>query len=265
MPVMDGLEMLEKIRKIDSNSLFIIISTLDAPKYTLQALRLKANDYLVKPLLSKDLLTMLAKYARILENRTKDREILGMIYNRTLGMKILNRVDLVGKIVDRLMLETEQVIPPPDRLGIHLGLVEMLTNAIEHGNLEITYEEKSQAMEVSLHQWNELVNQRCLAPDYAGRLVDLEFHLSKDRCDWLITDQGPGFDWKKIPDSTDSANLLATHGRGILLTSLRFNEITYLGNGNQVRLVKHLSAETALPNLGAIDGAGEKTLSMPRD
>jgi CheY-like chemotaxis protein len=35
-------------------------------------------------------------------------------------------------------------------------------------------------------------------------------------------------------------NLLASHGRGILLTTLQFNEVTYLGNGKQVRLVKLL-------------------------
>jgi len=155
MPVMDGLEMLDKVRRIDSNTLFIIVSTLDAPKYILQALRLKANDYLVKPVMGKDLLILLAKYSLILASRTKDREILGMIYNRALGIKIDNRLELVGKIVDRLMLETEHVISPHDRLGVHLGLAEMLTNAIEHGNLEITYDEKSQAMDATDFPWKE--------------------------------------------------------------------------------------------------------------
>ncbi|MFZ2955723.1 MAG: response regulator [Candidatus Ozemobacteraceae bacterium] len=238
MPVMDGLEMLEKIRKIDSNSLFIIISTLDTPKYTLQALRLKANDYLVKPVMGKDLLALLHKYSGILENRTKDREVLGMIYKRTLGMKMASCLPLVGKVVDRLMLETDHLISPPDRLGVHLGLVEMLINAIEHGNLEITNEEKSQALDGPHSQWDELVNRRFQVPGHADRLVDIEFNMTKDRCEWLITDQGPGFDWKNIPDPKDPANLPASHGRGILLTTLQFSEVTYLGKGNQVRLVK---------------------------
>lgn len=241
MPVMDGLELLEKIRRTDSNVLFIIISTLDAPKYTLQALRLKANDYLVKPFIGKNLLALLGKYADILANRTKDREVLGMIFSRALNMKIANRLDLVSKIADRLMLETEQIISPAERLGTHLGLVEMLTNSIEHGNLEITYPEKSQALDGATNQWQELLSRRCLSPDFADRLVDLEFHLTKDRCEWLITDQGPGFDWMTLPDPKDPENLLASHGRGILLANLRFDEVTYLGKGNQVRLVKQAS------------------------
>ena len=241
MPVMNGLEMLEKIRNLDANSLFIIISTLDSPEYILQALRLKANDYLVKPALGKKLTDLVDKYAAIIAGRTKTREVLGMIYCMTLGMKIGNDLGIVSKIVDRLMLETEQVIAPSDRIGVHLGLVEMLTNSIEHGNLEISYEEKSLAMEGTVQQWKEFLQQRYNNPIYASREVCLEYQLGKDSCEWLITDQGPGFDWKSIPDPANPENLLSSHGRGVMLATLQFDEITYIGKGNQVRLVKRLS------------------------
>lgn len=241
MPVMNGLELLEKIRIFDSNTLFIVVSTLDSPEYILQALRLKANDYIVKPFAAKEMLAMLEKYSGILASRTKNREVLGLIDNMVLKMRVGNRLDLVGKIVDRLMIETEQVISQADRFGVHLGLVEMIVNAIEHGNLEITYDEKSQAMEGSHRQWDDLVNNRCMASEYADRLINLDFSMTKDRCEWLITDQGPGFDWKKIPDASDPENLTASHGRGILLTTMQFDEVTYIGKGNQVRLVKNLS------------------------
>ena len=241
MPNMDGLEMLEKIRRIDSNALVIISSALDSPQYTLKALRLKANDYLVKPIMEKDILALLAKYSGILEHRTQTREVYGLIYQRDLGMKIFNQLDLVGKIVDRLMLETEHALPGPDRLGIHLGLVEMLTNAIEHGNLEITYDEKTEALEGAPKDLPTLIETRSNTSPYKDRHVNLEFHMNKERCEWLITDQGPGFDWKNLPDPNDPANLLALHGRGIMLTRLQFDECSYLGSGNQVRLLKRIS------------------------
>lgn len=241
MPVMTGLEMLEKIRNIDANSLFIIISTLDSPEFILQALRLKANDYLVKPALGKKLTDLIDKYATIIAGRTKTREVLGMIYSMTLGMKIGNDLGLVSKIVDRLMFETEQVIAAKDRIGVHLGLFEMLTNSIEHGSLEISYEEKSDAMESEVQTWKSFLQQRYQNPLYASREVCLEYLLGEDRCEWLITDQGPGFDWKSIPDPANPENLLASHGRGVMLAALQFDEITYIGKGNQVRLVKKLT------------------------
>ncbi|HAE40213.1 MAG TPA: hypothetical protein DCG57_16505 [Candidatus Riflebacteria bacterium] len=241
MPVMTGLEMLEKIRNIDTDSLFIIISTLDSPEYILQALRLKANDYLIKPALGKKLTDLLDKYGAIIAGRTKCREVLGMIDSMTLSMKIGNDLGLVSKIVDRLMLETEQVIAPNDRIGVHLGLFEMLTNSIEHGSLEITYEEKSAAMESEVQTWKSFLQQRYQNPLYASREVCLEFQLGKECCEWLITDQGPGFDWKSIPDPDDPENILSSHGRGVMLATMQFDEITYIGKGNQVRLVKKLS------------------------
>ncbi|EKD81352.1 MAG: Response regulator receiver protein, partial [uncultured bacterium] len=231
----------EKIRNIDTNCLFIIISTLDSPEYILQALRLKANDYLVKPALGKKLTDLLEKYAEIITGRTKTREVLGMIYSMTLGMKIGNDLGLVSKIVDRLMLETEQVIAPTDRIGVHLGLFEMLTNSIEHGSLEISYEEKSEAMESDILPWKSFLQQRYQNPLYASREVCLEYQLGQNRCEWLITDQGPGFDWQSIPDPANPENLLSSHGRGVMLSALQFDEIAYIGKGNQVRLVKRFS------------------------
>lgn len=242
MPNMNGLEMLEEIRKIDPNSLFIIITALNESQLILQALRLKANDYLVKPLSGKDLLILVQKYSDILENRTPDREVLGMIYTRTLGMKVTNRLDLVSKIIDRLMQETEHVISPGDRLGIHLGLAEIIINAIEHGNMGITYKEKSKAVDGTIYEWNELLKERCESPEYGNRLVDIKFQMTKNRCEWLITDQGEGFNWKLLPDPNSLESLNESHGRGIMLANLSFSEITYLGKGNQVRLVKHLTA-----------------------
>lgn len=241
MPNMDGLEMLENIRKIDSNALVIMNSTLDSPEYTLKALRLKANDYLVKPVLEKDLIALLNKYSGILENRTRTRAVYGLIYRRELSMQIFNRLDQIDKIVDRLMLETEHAISAQDRLGVHLGLVEMLVNAIEHGNLQIDYDEKTQALEGDPDDWQQLIESRLQNPLYKNRVVNLEFSMNKERCEWLITDQGHGFDWKNIPNPNDPKNLLASHGRGIMLTKFQFDECTYLGSGNQVRLVKYLS------------------------
>ncbi|MBF0499075.1 MAG: response regulator [Candidatus Riflebacteria bacterium] len=241
MPEMDGLEMLERVRKTDPNTLVIINSTLDSPKYTLRALQLKANDYVIKPFSEKDITSVVEKYADILSNRTLDREVLGMMYRRDLGMKISNRLDLVGKIVDRLMLETDHAIPLQDRLGIHLGLAEILVNAIEHGNLGITYEQKSKALEDADNGWHKLFETRRQSPPYAERLVDLQFKMDKKACEWLITDQGTGFDLKKLPDSRDPEAMFALHGRGIVLARLQFSEVEYNDTGNQVRLKKYLA------------------------
>lgn len=242
MPKMDGLAMLEKIREKHPDVLVIMNSTLDSPEYTLRALRLQANDYLVKPVEVKDVRAILAKYSEILTNRSRDREIVGRIYRRDLGMRIDNQLGQIGKIVNRLMQETEHRLSLQERFGIHLGLVEILTNAIEHGNLEISYKEKTRAMEGAPDDWTNLIQQRLQTEPYSNRTVNIDFRLDQNNCEWVITDEGPGFNWGALPDPLDPENLLAAHGRGVMLTRLRFDEVAYVGRGNQVRLTKHLAS-----------------------
>ncbi len=241
MPVMNGLEMLEKLRKIDSEALVIMNTSLDAPEYTLKALRLKANDYLVKPALLKDLANIVSRYADILTHRTLNREVLGFIYKRELCMEITNQLHLLGKIVDRLIHETEAALKPNDRLGIRLGLMEILINAIEHGNLAIGYEEKSRAIERGQNGLELLVEERMHVQPYCERRVQIEFRLNRYQCEWLVTDQGAGFDFENLPDPNDPENLIKCHGRGIMLARLQFDECVFLGTGNQVRMIKRLS------------------------
>jgi hypothetical protein len=51
-------------------------------------------------------------------------------------------------------------------------------------------------------------------------------------------DEGDGFDWRNLPDTTEGEALRAPHGRGIPLSRLYFNAVAYQEPGNVVRLVK---------------------------
>lgn len=240
MPNMDGLELLRKIRLLDPQVLVIIISSLTSPEYTLAALHLKANDYLIKPFMKPDLLAIMEKYVTIHNSRVQEQGILDSMYFRELKMKISNRLDLVSGVVHQLMRETGNAIQEKDRLGVHLGLVELISNAIEHGNLGITFDEKTDSLESGGDAWQRLVESRRSSPPYRDRSVDLVFRMTPESCEWVISDQGRGFVWNDLPDPCQPENLLALHGRGIMLAKLQFDECTYLGCGNQVRLTKRL-------------------------
>ncbi|MBF0409759.1 MAG: response regulator [Candidatus Riflebacteria bacterium] len=245
MPDMDGLQMLKEIREIDSESIVIITSTMSAPEYTLSALRLKANDYLIKPVIKKDISEILRKYDHILANRSENLEVIA-VSRKQLEFEIGNDINLVGKIANRLLIETENSIWHKEKLGIRLGLVEILTNAIEHGNLEISYLEKSQALDEGIDKFMKLIDSRKKETPYSSRKVLIEFILNKNFCEWYISDEGPGFDWKNIPNPIDPENLTNTHGRGIFLTKLQFDELEYLGKGNQIRLRKFFNPREKL-------------------
>jgi CheY-like chemotaxis protein len=243
MPKKNGLELLADIRRLNSDAIVIMVTAFGSADYTLQALRLKANDYIIKPFRPKQLKEYLDKYSSFVNNRTIEQELLGRFTERHYKLEFGNHLEMVNRLADRLMLETQNAIPRQSRLGVHLGLVEMITNAIEHGNLEIDFHMKSDALEGDPDDWINLLKAQMNKKELADRIVQIEFTMNKEFCEWIIADQGPGFDWKNRPDPDDPEMLLAANGRGITLATLQFDELEYNETGNRVRFRKYLNVD----------------------
>lgn len=238
MPKVDGFELLKAIRRRDSDVLVMMSTGNGSEESAIRALQLGANDYIPKPISLGKLLQILRKYEAILHARTLEQEILGMITNREFTMKIGNDIKRLPKIVDYLLQETSSAIPQKQRLGVHLGLIELITNAVEHGNLGITGDEKGQAL-----MENNLLNlyaQRMVDEKYKDKKVTIHFNMNEEECEWTIYDEGEGFNWNEMLNPLLSEGLFELHGRGIFLSRLQFNEMEYLGTGNIVRIKKKL-------------------------
>jgi CheY-like chemotaxis protein len=243
MPKKNGLELLSDIRRLNNDAIVIMVTAFGSADFTLQALRLRANDYIIKPFKPKQLVEYLKKYENFIKNRTLEQDLLGNFLKRDYVLEFGNHLDLVNRLADRLMLETNRAIAKESRLGVHLGLVEMITNAIEHGNLEIDFDMKSEALEGNINAWPDLLKKQLNNEELSKRKVLIEFAMNQEYCEWIITDEGKGFDWKNRPDPDDPEMLLAANGRGITLTSMQFEEMEYNEAGNKVRFRKYLKSE----------------------
>jgi serine/threonine-protein kinase RsbW len=99
--------------------------------------------------------------------------------------------------------------PPDDIFAIHLAAEEALVNAVVHGNK--------------------------LDPT---KTVQVECIVSPDLMRLQITDQGDGFDPKKVPDCTLAERLECPGGRGVMLMRSFMTKIEYNAQGNSVLLEK---------------------------
>tara|TARA_B100001989_G_C24550033_1_gene473762 strand:+ start:1169 stop:2107 length:939 start_codon:yes stop_codon:yes gene_type:complete len=123
--------------------------------------------------------------------------------------------------------------PDPDR--ILSGLACLLVNAVEHGNLEITYDKKSKLLkEGSL---SAEIDRREDMAKYSKRSVHVILERNDDEIRVIIEDEGNGFDWQNYMD-IDPARALETHGRGIAQANkISFDELHYNDKGNIVTAV----------------------------
>jgi anti-sigma regulatory factor (Ser/Thr protein kinase) len=121
----------------------------------------------------------------------------------------------------------------PEPAGVSLGLLELLVNAVEHGNLGITTKEKSRLLHQGL--WEKDVARRLEMPENADKLAEVSFRRDADAVRFTIRDQGEGFDWKAFQEF-DPARAFEPNGRGIALArQLFFADLEYIGSGSELR------------------------------
>ncbi len=65
MPVMDGLESLERIKQYDPGAKVIMCSALGQQKYLIKAIQLGARDFILKPFLPERIISAISKAAGI--------------------------------------------------------------------------------------------------------------------------------------------------------------------------------------------------------
>jgi len=120
--------------------------------------------------------------------------------------------------------------PDPAKVGV--GVRELLVNAVEHGNLGISYEEKSRLLETD--RLEEEAARRLALPQYAERYATVEIVRRPGSISLVVKDQGEGFDWKPYLEfAPERAHDL--HGRGIATARLMcFSKLEYRGKGNEV-------------------------------
>jgi len=150
--------------------------------------------------------------------------------------KVNNDIFNVERIVYALTKEFVYFLNFQSLEKVRVGLAEMLTNAIEHGNLAITGEEKFEATDSGTYY--DLVNERLHNEKYMSRHATFSYVVNEEQMTLVLEDEGCGFDVNSLPDPTDPEGLLKLHGRGILITRMYFDEVKYNEKGNKVTLTK---------------------------
>jgi anti-sigma regulatory factor (Ser/Thr protein kinase) len=121
---------------------------------------------------------------------------------------------------------------------IRVAISEIITNAIEHGNLEITGEEKFEATEKDTYY--DLLEERLKIPRILKKKVKVSLSVNKKMLKVVVEDKGKGFDTSTIKKEYGNDSLFKLHGRGILIASMYFDDISYNKKGNKATLIKRI-------------------------
>ena len=134
------------------------------------------------------------------------------------------------------ILSQRGLINPDRKMHLQLALIELIVNAIEHGNCGITYEEKTKGLESGLTSV-EIINEKCKNPEIMAKRVLFNWEIKPDKSTFIIQDQGDGFDVIAYKEKIKKQSDLSLHGRGIKMAMKLFQKLKYNAKGNQVALI----------------------------
>lgn len=232
LPGMGGIDLLRKIRaerRFDPVPVILETATADPSKIQ-EGLNAGAYYYLTKPF---EPAVLIAIVTAAIQQFSGQREAQEDADSLRQSLAFVTNARFVITTLDEahtLAAALAQLCPDPRRA--HLGLQELLVNAVEHGNLGITYDEKTDLM---LQDRLQLEWQRRLdLPENAGKSVEIVFERRPEALFFTIRDHGSGFDWEKYLDF-DLERILDPNGKGIAMARRNsFDSLEYLGNGNTV-------------------------------
>lgn len=231
MPEMDGLQVVEwlKNQKDLIRPPIIMQTGLDRPDQIKEGIDAGVFYYLTKPFSEKILQSIVlsavkeSKQKKALRVELKGHKASFQLIDRTsFQVQTISEAENISCFVANCFPNPEVVLP---------GIAELIINAIEHGNLSISYEDKTALL--SSGKWRDEIDKRTQLPENINKKAQVEFSKDGNKHMIKISDQGSGFIWQKYMN-IDPARASDNHGRGIARANMIFSKLQYNKVGNQV-------------------------------
>ncbi|MCP5103048.1 MAG: SpoIIE family protein phosphatase [bacterium] len=234
LPYKNGNIVVKEIKQIDKDVPIIIITGYSDHQLILSAMKNGAVDLLKKPFKPNDLKYLINKIETLFK-KIKVKLSASFVQWEKRHIVIRNDIHVIRSVVDFIFSNIDYI--SEDVSFMKIGLQEVLINAIEHGNLDITNKEKSELLDKG--DYNKILKERILLPEYRDKFVDIRIFSTPDYLKLTIRDMGKGFDPTSIPDPENPENFLKESGKGILMAMHAFDKVEYNEIGNCVTLIKY--------------------------
>lgn len=236
MPEMDGLELVEHMRRDYSHVPVVLMTSRGSEKAAFDALRAGALSYVPKKELRGSLCDAMRTVVAAVE-ASRHREKTNVEVGTGESHFILGyEMEAFAALVSHLQANLEQIecCDDTELFQVSTALGEALNNAIDHGNLELNSAIREESMEL----YGRLRQERSLLHPYRHRRVHVTERVSRHAVTYIVRDEGRGFDVSSIPDPRNSENLLKASGRGLMLIRTFMDDVSFNDRGNEITMVK---------------------------
>ena len=237
MPEMNGLEVVEDIKRRYPSVPVILMTAHGSEEIALAALEKGAASYVPKRALASDLVQTAVDVIGVSGARRQREKLVNDCWIQTethflLPNELAHVAPLIGHVQENLT--RMGLCQETDLVRVAVALREALSNAIIHGNLEVNSSLRNDDEAAYYRQIDERKKQE----PFQSRSVHVIAEESRSEAVYVVRDEGPGFDCSNLPDPTDPANLESVSGRGLLLIRTFMDEVSFNEAGNEITMIK---------------------------
>lgn len=239
MPRLDGMGLLARMKGDTRFAKIPVIfqTAIDSPMDIAEGIKAGAFYYLVKPVDKNGLLAIvhsavkpfhMADNVRVAASPAHS-DLASMLLNSEFKLSTLHEARTLASALSSFYPQPQRVL---------LGIAELLINAVEHGNLGISYQDKSRLLQEG--KWEAEIERRLALPEHAAKKVEVRLEQNSHEISLFISDCGAGFDNREYMEMSPE-RAFDPNGRGIAMSKmLSFDSIEYQGNGNNLIAVLKL-------------------------
>lgn len=243
MPGLDGIELLRRLKGNPrlADIPVILQTAADSPNEVREGLEAGAYYYLTKPYQREALFAIVHAALADARNRSSLRR---QLHQHIDSLQFLRQGEFViGNIDEAAQLASFLAHACPEADRVVLGISELLINAVEHGNLGLSYADKTRLKRED--RWQEEIRRLCSQPEHRAKQVHVSYTRTTAAVTLRIADEGRGFRWQDYLELSPE-RACDPNGRGIALARLlSFSDIRYEGCGNVVVASIALAPEAA--------------------
>ena len=255
MPRMDGLALLAVVHERFARQPVIILTAYGSEEIASLAIHGGAASYVPK-LMVPSRLPHVVQTVLTASTRRKVRDHLAEhLVSQELEFNLSNDRELISAVVAELQEigQASGAFEEQELTRIGVALEESLSNAMIHGNLEVS----SELRDREDNAYEVMIRSRQETSPYCDRRIHIRGRFTPSEVRFDIADDGPGFDVSAVPDVMDPENFLKPSGRGLFLIRSFMDEVLHNSSGNTITLVKRstVKAPQPLPFVEAGTGA----------
>jgi CheY-like chemotaxis protein len=246
MPGISGLDLVARVVDKYPQIPVILMTGKGSEEIAVKALEAGAASYVPKAAMHQHLLPTVQDVLDMVRERHSRARLMGCLKRGSFSFTLTNDASLIPSLINYVqsLISSVGLCQEADVIRVCIALEEALRNALYHGNLGITSEQR----EGDAAAYQRLIDERSASEPFASRKLHVTLEIEGHSGRFIVRDEGPGFDPAELRDPTDPENLEKVSGRGLLLMRTFMDEVMFNESGNEVTMIKRCSSAQAGPS-----------------